>query len=130
KDIGIIQKVREQEAAEAEKLATVAEREKADQNVITVQKTAAAERERQVAILQQRALSEQQQIEKQIHADAAAHETRKKAEAEALAAEQQSMAIERLAVARLKESEAMAEGQRKMFEARNQVSQNVLLQEV
>lgn len=130
KDIGIIQKIREQEAAEAEKLATVADREKAEQNVLTVQKTAEAERERQVAVLQQRALSEQQQIEKQIAADASAYEIRKRAEAEALAAEQQATAIERLATAKQREAEAMAEGQRKMFEAKNQIAQNVLLQEV
>ncbi len=129
KDIGIIQKVREQEAAEAEKLATVAERERADQNVLTVQKTAEAERERQVAVLQQRALSEQQQIEKQIAADAMAYEVRKRAEAEALAAEQQAGAIERLAVAKQREAEAVAEGQRRMFEAKNQIAQNVLVQE-
>jgi uncharacterized membrane protein YqiK len=130
KEIGIIQKVREQEAAEAEKLATVAERERADQNVLTVQKTAEAERERQVAVLQQRALSEQQQIEKQIAADAASYEIRKRAEADALAAEQQAAAIERLAQAKQREAEAIAEGQRKMFEARNQIAQNVLIQEV
>ncbi|HVY60525.1 MAG TPA: flotillin domain-containing protein, partial [Planctomycetota bacterium] len=130
KEIGVIQKIREQEAAEAEKLATVAERERAEQNVLTVQKTAEAERERQVAVLQQRALSEQQQIEKQIHADAAAYEIRKRAEAEALAAEQQAAAIERLATAKQREAEALAEGQRKMFEAKNQSAANVLLQEV
>jgi len=130
KDIGIIQKVREQEAAEAEKLGTVAEREKAEQNVLTVQKTAEAERERQVAVLQQRALSEQQQIEKQISADANAYEIRKRAEAEALAAEQQAAAIERLAVAKQREAEAHAEGQRRLFDAKNQVTQNVLIQEV
>jgi uncharacterized membrane protein YqiK len=130
KEIGIIEKVREQEAAEAEKLATVAERERAEQNVLTVQKTAEAERERQVAVLQQKAVSEQQQIEKQIAADAAAYEVRKRAEADALAAEQQAQAIERLAIAKLKEAEAHAEGQRRLAEARNALSRTVIMQEV
>src|SRR5206468_4355501 len=111
-------------------LATVAEREKAAQNVATVQKTAEAERDRQVAVIQQRAISEQAQLEKQIAADALAYEIQKKAQAEAMAAEQQAAAIERLAIARQHEAEALAEGQRKMFEAKNQIAQNVLMQEV
>ncbi len=129
KEIGIIQKIQEQEAAEAEKLAIVADREKANQNVLTVQKTAEAERSRQVAIIEQRAISEQQQIEKQVHADAVAYEIKRKAQADAEAAEQQAAAIERLAQAHLAEAEARAAGERKMFEAKNSISVNVLLQE-
>lgn len=129
KRIAVIAKIREQEAAEAEKLATVAEREAAEQNVLTVQQTAEAERERQVAVIAQRAEAEKKQIERQIAADALAYEVRKKAEAEAEAAEQQAQAIERLAQARLKEAEARAEGERLLIEARNRTAVPILLQE-
>ncbi len=127
KEIAIIEKVRQQEAAEAEKLATVAERERAEQAVLTVQATQEADRERQVAILKQKAVSEQGQLEKQLAADALAYEVRKKAEADALAAEQQAAAIERIALARLKEAEARAEGERRMVEARNLIAPHILV---
>lgn len=129
KQIGIIEKVREQEAAEAEKLATVAERERAAQHVITVQREAEAERDKLVVIIDQRAQSEREQIEKQIAADAEAYEIKKQAEAEAGAAEQRAQAIERLAEAKLKEAEAYAEGQFKLIEAKNATAQNILVQE-
>jgi uncharacterized membrane protein YqiK len=129
KRIQIIAKIREQEAAEKDKLATVAEREAADQHVLTVQETASAERERQVAVISQRAEAEQKQIEREVAADAAAYEVRKKAEADAEAAGQQAQAIERIAEARLKEAEAQAEGERQLIEARNQTALPILMQE-
>lgn len=129
KRIGIINKVQEQEHAEATKLATVAEREAAEQNVLTVQETAEAERARQVAVIQRRAQAEQDQLQKQIAADAAAYEVQREAEARAKAAELQAAAIERLATAKLREAEALAEGERKLIDAKNQTANPILVQE-
>ncbi|HZV03040.1 MAG TPA: SPFH domain-containing protein, partial [Planctomycetota bacterium] len=128
KMIGILQKEQEREKKEAERLATVAERARAEANVLTVQKTAEAEREKAIAIIQQQAASEQERIQKQIAADAAAYEVQRAAEAKAKAAELDAQAIERLAQAQLAQAQAEAAGVRAHVEARNAVASNVLVQ--
>ncbi|MBI4575268.1 MAG: hypothetical protein HY722_03290 [Planctomycetes bacterium] len=129
RDIGIIEKEKEREARDAEKLVVVAQRERAAQEVHTVEATAGAEREKQVVIIQQQAESERDKIKKQIAADAAAYEVAKQAEAEARAAEQRATAIERLAAARLTEAQAQAEGERQLIAAKNTISRDVLVQQ-
>ncbi len=129
KEIGVIQKTKQQELEEASKLEAVATREKAEQNVLTVEKQAEAERERTVTVIRQRAESEKAMLEKQYEADAAAYEIQKRAEAEATAAELQAQAIERLAKANLEQAIAKADGELKLIEAKNQIKRDVLIQE-
>jgi uncharacterized membrane protein YqiK len=129
KEIGIIQKEKERELEHAKELEAVAEKEQAHQNVITVEKTAEADRQKQVLLIQQQADSEKDQIEKQIAADAAAYEVLKKAEATQKAAEMQAIAKERLAKAILAEMTAQADGEKKIIEAKNVIDRNVLLKE-
>jgi uncharacterized membrane protein YqiK len=127
REIMIIKKVKEKEEQEAIKLGTVAEREHATQQVITVEKTEEARRQKEVKVIQQEAVSRQDYIEKQISADALAYEMTKKAQAEQTASEKQADAIERLAIANLKEAEAKAEGERKLIEAKNQLKTELIL---
>jgi len=129
KQIGVINKEKEKETQEAIRLQTVAEREKEHQNVLTVEKTLEADRQREVAVLQQRAESEQDQVEKQIGADAVAYEIKKRASADFEASEQQAKAIERLAKAKLADKTAIAEGELKFIEAKNQYKRDVLIQD-
>lgn len=129
KMIGILQKEQEREKQEALRLATVAERAKAEAAVLTVQKTAEAEREKAIAIIQQQALSEQDRLQKQIAADAAAYEVHRHAEAKAKAAELEAQAMERLAQAHLAQAQAEAAGVKAHIEARNAIASNVLVQE-
>jgi uncharacterized membrane protein YqiK len=129
KEIGIIQKEKERELEHAKQLAAVAEKERAHQNVITVEKTAEAEREKQVLVIQQRASSEKKQIEKQIAADAEYYKVLRNAESEQKGAEMRASAIERLAHAKLAEMTAVAEGERKLIEAKNTIDRMVLFKE-
>ncbi|MBI3726314.1 hypothetical protein HY251_20505 [bacterium] len=129
KEIGVILKDQEREKKEAERLLTVAERERASQAVLTVTQTAEAERGKQVMIISQQAESEIERISKQIAADAAAYAIKRAAEARAEAAELEAQAIERLAQAELARAQADAAGVRAHVEAKNAISQNVLVQE-
>jgi len=129
KQIGIIEKDRERELVETERLKVTAEREQAEQNVYLVEQTAEAEREKAVAIIAQRAEAETDLLAKQIAADAAAYELKKGAEAELEAAELRARAKERLATAFLADAEARAEGERKLIEAKNSTTQEVLVQQ-
>ncbi len=129
REIALLGKLKEQELVKAEELEAEASRKRAEEHVITVQETATAERDKDVAIIQQRAVSEKEQLERQITADAAAYEVQKKAEAEATAAEKQALAIERLAEANLKEGQAEAAAERAMVEARNTIKRELLIQE-
>jgi uncharacterized membrane protein YqiK len=129
RQIGVINKEKEKEQQEALRLQTVAEREKEHQNVLIVEKTMEADRQREVAVLHQRAESEQDQVEKQIGADALAYEIKKKAQADFEASEQQAKAIERLATAKLADKTAEADGQLKLISARNEIKRDVLVQD-
>ncbi|MHC5080517.1 MAG: flotillin family protein, partial [Planctomycetota bacterium] len=93
KEIGIIQKEKERELEHAKELEAVAEKERAHQAVITVEKTAEADREKDVVLINQRAESEKDQIDMQVAADAAAYEVMKRAEAEQKSAEMKAAAI-------------------------------------
>jgi len=129
KEIGIIQKEKERELEHASELEAVAERERAHQAVITVEKTAEADRQKEVVLINQRAVSEKEQIDKQVAADADAYEVMKRAEAEQKSSEMNAAAKERLAQALLAEMSAHAEGDRKLIEAKNIIDKNVLLKE-
>ncbi len=129
KEVALIAKAEEVENSEAKKLAAVAERERAEQAVITVEKTAEAERLKDVAIIEQQAESERDRLEKQVAADAEAYEIQKRAQADAEAAELRAHAIERLAAAELKKAEAEAEGKKQLVEAMNVKSNELLIQE-
>jgi flotillin len=129
KKIGIIEKDKEQEAAEALRLEVVAQREAAEQNVYLVEQRAEAQRNKEVALIEQAAESEKEQLAKRIAADAEAYEVLKSAEALLAAAEMKAKAKERLAAAILIEAEADAQGREKMIAAKNLTASEVLLQE-
>jgi uncharacterized membrane protein YqiK len=118
KEIGIIQKEKERELEHAKELEAVAERERAHQAVITVEKTAEADRQKDVLLINQRASSEKDKIEKEVAA-----------QADLSAAELQAQAIERLATAKLAEASAEAEGEQRLIEAKNVIDRDVLVKE-
>lgn len=128
-EIAVLQKEREKELESARQLEAVAEKERAAQQVMTVEKTEEAERLRQVMVIGQRASSERDQIQKQIAADADAYEIKVRAAAKLEAAENQALAIERLAKANLAQAQAVAEGEQKLIEARNATKNEIIIQD-
>jgi flotillin len=129
KEIAIAKKQQEVELEEAARLRAVAQKEEAAQAVLTVEETAAAERNKQVDIIAQRALSEKQLLDRQLIADAGAYEIERQARAQAEAAELQAQAIERLAKANLQDAEARALGNFKLIEAKNLTRNEILIAE-
>ncbi len=129
KEIQIAQKQQEVEHQEAERLRAVAEKEQAEQDVITVEKKAQAEREKEVTLINQTAASEKQLIDRSKAADAQAYEVERAAKARAEAAEMQATAIERLAKANLEDATAEATGNRQLAEALNTKRNEVLMAE-
>ncbi|MCS7224928.1 MAG: SPFH domain-containing protein [Armatimonadetes bacterium] len=107
--------IAEQEArrAEAQRLAleAQAEREKANQQVITVQQLAAAEREAQTRLIAAKQVIEQDRIKRQTDAEVAAFAEVKRAEAELQAAQQRAQARLRLAEAEAQAKKIEAEGE-------------------
>jgi uncharacterized membrane protein YqiK len=140
-------KAKESAEADAQKAAAVALREKADQEVITVQHVAEAERQKRVAIvaaekeaaeekigadvqvyrkkMDAEALAQAQKVE----ADGRAEAVKIKAKAEAEAAELQAMSITRLAEANREAGLKDAEVQREKIAVANAKKRDLLLQE-
>ncbi len=119
KEIQIAQKQQEVERQDAERLRAVAEKEQAEQDVITVEARAQAEREKEVTLINQVALSEKKMIDRQKSADAEAYEVERAAKARAEAAELQAAAIERLSKANFEKAAAEAAGNHKLVQAVN-----------
>jgi uncharacterized membrane protein YqiK len=151
-------KAKESAEADAQKAAALALREKADQEVITVQQVAEAERQRRVAIVtaekeaqeakiaadveayQRRmvaeALAQAQKAEADGHAEAArlqaagaSDAVKIKAQADADAAELQSVSITKLAEANREKGLKEAEVMREKISAANGKTRDILLQE-
>ena len=129
KEIQIAQKQQEVERQDAERLRAVAEKEQAEQDVITVEARAQAEREKEVTLINQVALSEKKMIDRQKSADAEAYEVERAAKARAEAAELQAAAIERLSKANFEKAAAEAAGNHKLVQAVNSKRNEVLLAE-
>lgn len=159
KQITLTLKAKESAEADAQKAGALALREKADQEVITVQKVAEAEREKRVVVVQAEQESEKQRIaadvsayQKRVEAEALAGAQRAaaegraqamrleaegqaesvkiKAQAEADAAALQALSITKLAEANREAGLKAAEVQRQQVDAANQKSREILLQEV
>lgn len=79
--------------AEAAQLVAQAEREKADQAVITVQKEAEAERQKKVTVISKQAEAERTRIEQETGVNLEAYRTTKLADAEQAAAEKKAAAV-------------------------------------
>ncbi len=102
----------EQQRAEADAQRFVAEQdqEREHQAVLTVEKTAEAERQKEVAVIQRYSQAEQQRIEENMRADIEAYATIKESEADQTAAEKQAKARIDLAQAEQTAKTMEAEG--------------------
>lgn len=137
KVITLTLKAKETIEAEAQRAAALALKEKADQEVITVQHVAEAERKKRVAVV----AAEQEAERQKIGADVAAYQQTKaaealataakmKAQAEADAAAMQADAITKLAEARREAGLKEAEVDRQKVAAANSKTPEVMLAEV
>lgn len=158
KQITLTMKAKESAEADAQKAAALALREKADQEVITVQQVSVAEREKRVAIVAAEKDAEQQKIAADVaayrkrmeaeamataqkaaaegHADSARFEAQGasdavkiRAKADADAAEMQAVSITKLAEANREAGLKDAEVQREKAAALNAKSTQILMQE-
>lgn len=109
------------EEAEKQRLAIAAEREAAEQQVFTVQETAAAEREARIQIIQAERDAQREMINKKNEIELEAFRRIQEAEAEAAAlnkkAEAEATASIRLAEARRTEAQAAADAEKLRAEA-------------
>jgi flotillin len=158
KQITVVNKEKERADADAGKLAALALREKAEQEVITVQRVSAAEREKRVAVVAAEQAAEQHRLAADVEAykrtkeaDASASQVRAaaeakaeaarleaqgaseavkiKAQADADAASLQASSITKLAEAHWEEGVKEADVLAKKTGAQNQKSREILLQE-
>lgn len=157
KEVAIVQKLEEKAAADAKRLAAIALKEEAEQKVLTVQETAAADRQRavtvirseeqakketidaeakaQIVLTQARSEAESQRLSAEakanydiILAKGQADAVRIKAEADAASSAMQAQAIRDLAIAGLEKGRAEAEARRLSVLAESSISNAILLQ--
>ncbi len=126
KEIKIVEEVKLKEQAETERLRVAAEKEEAETERAKVE----ANREAEIELIDVRKAAEENKVKQQVAVDVEAYEIQKRATAKFEASEKEAQAIERLAAASLKEAESEAEGQRKLIEARNEISDALLHQEI
>ncbi len=126
KTITLTLKAKESAEADAKKAAAMALLEQANQEVVTVQRVAEAEREKRVAIVASMKSADQTRIA----ADVLAYQKRAEAEAGAQAAEMQALSITRLAEARAEAGRKEAEVDRLKLEAQNSRSAELMLMDV
>lgn len=112
KEIAIAAQETSRAQAQAEQLAAEAERTRRDQEVVTVQVTAAAEREKVQRIIQAQAAAEQQRVSQQTEADIQAYQLVKVATAQQEAAEREAAAQLTRSEAAKRARELEAEGDR------------------
>jgi uncharacterized membrane protein YqiK len=115
RQIAVIRTQEEEARAQAMKLQAEAEREEAEQAIVTVEATARANRDRQVAI---------------IRAEESAQSVKIEAIARTAVAEQEALAMKAMAEAQLARVEAEAEGKRRLVDAENAVGTKLLLRDV
>ncbi len=129
KDIVAAQAQSEVINKESERLKAEAEREKARQEVVTVEEVERAKRQAAIEIIEAESLAQQDQIAKQMEIEVGAQRIQREAQAKFEASDLEAKAMERLAKADLEKSKAAAEGERLLLEARNQMGNNLLIQE-
>jgi uncharacterized membrane protein YqiK len=125
KEITLTLKAKESAEADAKRAAAQALKMQAEQQVITVEQVAEAEREKQVAVVAAQKAAEQERIAAEIEA----YKRKLRAQAEADAAEKQAQSITRLAEANREAGLKEAEVQRQKLAAMNSKSRELLLQE-
>jgi uncharacterized membrane protein YqiK len=125
KEITLTLKAKESAEADAKKAAALALKTQAEQQVITVEQVAEAERQKQVALVAAQKAAEQERIAAEIEA----YKRKLRAQAEADAAEKQAQSITRLAEANREAGLKEAEVQRQKLAAANSKSRELLLQE-
>jgi hypothetical protein len=119
----------EAEKAKAEALLAdaEAERQKARQNIVTVETVAAADREKQKAVIAAQGEAEKNYVTAQRTADAGAYRTQKEAEARKLAADAEAEAVTKQATAASKAAELQAAGNKAQLIAQAEGDQAKLL---
>ena len=125
KEITLTLKATQSAEADAKKAAALALRMQANQQVITVEQVAEAERQKQVAVVAAQKAAEMERIAAEIEA----YKRKVRAQAEADAAEKQAQSITRLAEANREAGLKEAEVQQKKLAAANSKSRELLLQE-
>jgi flotillin len=157
REVSIVKKMQEKADADAARLAAIALKEEAEQKVITVQQTAAADRARSVTIIQAEEQAKKETIDAEAKAQVVLAKARSEAESQRLAAEgkanydiilakgladavrikaeadaassaMQAQAIRDLAIAGLEKGRAEAEARRLSVIAENSVSSELLIQ--
>lgn len=126
KQISIAEAEATRAAAEQGALAAQAERERASQQIVTVQATAQAEREAQTKLIAAKQTVEQERIKRQTDAEVAAFTELRRAEAAQKAADLEAQARTRLAEADAKAKELVAQGE----QAQRLVEVNVAREQV
>jgi flotillin len=104
-----------------------AERQKARQNITTVETVAAADREKQKAVIAAQGEAEKNYVTAQRTADAGAYKTQKEAEARKLAADAEAEAVTKQATAASKAAELQAAGNKAQLLAQAEGEQAKLL---
>lgn len=107
-----------------------AEKEKAAQEVITVEQKAKAERQKAVDVIKAEALAKEEEINQKIKVDVEKYKIKELANAEYEASDLKARAIERMAKAELERALAQAKGAEALVEARNQANVNNILMEL
>lgn len=130
KDIVAAQAQSEVINKERERLKAEAEREKARQEVVTVEEVERAKRQAAIEIIEAETQAKQEQIARQTEIEVDAQRIQREAQAKFEASDLEAKAMERLAEAELAKAKAAAEGERLLLEARNQMGNNLLLQEL
>ncbi len=130
KDIVAAQAQSEVINKERERLKAEAEREKARQEVVTVEEVERARRQAAIEIIEAETQAKQEQIARQTEIEVDAQRIQREAQAKFEASDLEAKAMERLAEAELAKAKAAAEGERLLLEARNQMGNNLLLQEL
>jgi flotillin len=125
KEITLTLKAKESAEADAKRAAAQALKMQAEQQVITIEQVAEAEREKQVAVVAAQKAAEQERIGAEIEA----YKRKVRAQADADAAEKQAQSITRLAEANREAGLKEAEVQSRKLAAANSKSRELLLQE-
>jgi len=125
KEITLTLKAKESAEADAKKAEALALKMQAEQQVITVEQVAEAEREKQVAVVAAQKAAEQERIAAEIEA----YKRKLRAQVDADAAEKQAQSITRLAEANREAGLKEAEVERQKLAAKNSKSREILLQE-
>ncbi|MBF2054311.1 MAG: hypothetical protein IGS03_12740 [Candidatus Sericytochromatia bacterium] len=115
---------------EKERLEFEAQREQARQELVSVEEVEQARRQAEIDLIEADAAARKEKVARQNEIEIAALRLQREAQAKFEASDMEAKAIERLAEAELARARAKAEGERLLLEARNQIGQNLLLQEL